>query len=61
MEAFDNLSLVDPDIHHFNIDMDFQSYTIDLFNKDLNISPNSLAFTTTMLAVLCLLVEWTSM
>ena len=43
MEALDNLSLVDPDIHHFNIDMDFQSYTIDSFNKDLNISPNSLS------------------
>ena len=43
MEGFENnLTLIDPDTHHFNVNIDFQSYSIDSFNKDLNISPNSL-------------------
>ena len=43
MEGFENnLTIIDPDIHHFNVNIDFQSYSIDSFNKDLNISPKSL-------------------
>ena len=43
MEAFENnLSLIDPDTHHFNVNIDFQSYSIDSFNRDTKISPNSL-------------------
>ena len=43
MEGFENnLTLIDPDTHHFNVNIDFQSYSIDSFNKDLNISPNLL-------------------
>ena len=43
MEAFqNNLSLIDPDINHFDINIDFQSHSVDSFNKDINILSNSL-------------------
>ena len=43
MEGFENnLTLIDPDTHHFNVNIDFQSYSIDSFNNNLKISPNSL-------------------
>ena len=43
METFENnLSLIDPDINHFETHINFQSHTIDSFNDNQNIEPNSL-------------------
>ena len=38
METFENnLSLIDPDINHFETHINFQSHTIDSFNDNQNI------------------------
>ena len=43
MEIFeDNLSLIDPDINHFETLINFQNDTIDSFNETQNLEPNSL-------------------